>query len=332
MDRVQSVYLVKGDDATLVAQAVSTLVDEINSGSGIAIEEMPQEATVSAVVDTCQTPAFLSDRRIVVVREAGRFKADETPLLVDYLSDPMPTTTLVFAGGGGALSNRLAKAVKEHGHVVDASAPLGKARVAWVNERCRKSSLRVGSEAVAMLADRLGEELGRLDGVLDALTAALGEGATVTPEGLDPFLGAGGAAAPWEFTDAIDSGDVATALAQLHRMLQGGARHPLVVIATLSRHTGMLLRLDGAAVATEAEAASLLGVAPYPAKKALAQARRLGPEAIARAVRLVAEADVELRGASAWPPQTVLEILVARLARLAPSARSRRSGQAHRAV
>jgi DNA polymerase-3 subunit delta len=77
------------------------------------------------------------------------------------------------------------------------------------------------------------------------------------------------------------------------------------------------VRLDGAGVRSDAEAAALIGTAPFPARKALAQSRKLGSDAISRAVRLVAQADLDLRGASEWPSVLVLEVLVARLSRLA---------------
>jgi hypothetical protein len=47
------------------------------------------------------------------------------------------------------------------------------------------------------------------------------------------------------------------------------------------------------------------------------QARRLGHDRIVDAISLLAAADLDLRGAKAWPEDLVLEVLVARLARLA---------------
>jgi DNA polymerase-3 subunit delta len=44
----------------------------------------------------------------------------------------------------------------------------------------------------------------------------------------------------------------------------------------------------------------------------------LGTARIARAVRLLAEADLDLRGDTSLPGETVLEVLVARLSRLIP--------------
>ncbi len=324
MEPSQPAYLVKGDDPTLVDQALDSLIVDLtgDNASQLVIEEISQDAPVSNVLDICQTAAFLSDRRIVLVRNAGRFKADEVQPLVEYLASPMPTTLLVLGAGGGAMPTRLTKAVKDHGHIVDATTPMGKGRTAWVQDHVRNGPVKLDSQAVAVLTEHLGEELGQLEGILDAIAAAHGEGARISVDQMEPFIGAGGAAAPWELTDAIDSGDATGALVQLHRMLGAGGRHPLVVMATLSRHVSTLLRLDGADVTNEAEAASLLGIAAYPAKKAMTQSRRLGSEAIMRATKLASEADADLRGGSAWPNEIVLEVLVARLAKLVPVSRS----------
>jgi DNA polymerase III subunit delta len=330
VSEIHPVYLIKGDDAGLTGQAVSSLLGDLlgERSADLAVEDVNEEADITAVLDACQTPAFLTDRRIVLVRSAGRFRADEVEPLIAYLDQPMSTTTLVLVGGGGAVPTRLMKAIKNTGHVIDAGVPGGKGRQMWINDRIKQGPVRLDRRAQELVIDRLGEELGQLTGVLDALAAAYGEGATVDVEQVEPFLGAGGVAAPWELTDAIDAGDTDTALAQLHRMLL--QRHPLAIMATLQRHFGALLRLDGSGITAEAEAASVLGMSPYPAKKVLAQSRKLGSTNIARGLQLIARADVDLRGGSSWPPEMVIELLVARLAKLTP--RARRSTGGARAV
>lgn len=314
------VYLVKGDDPALVDQALDRLVGELLGGRprDLSLEEIALDAGAGSIVDACQTTVFLSDLRIVLARQVGRFKTPDVGVVVDYLRSPMPTTVLVMSGGGGAVATKLAKAVKEAGHVIETAVGPGKARQSWIAERCRSAPVKLTGGAVSRLADSIGEELGLLEGILDALTVAFGEGARVDEDSIVPYLGAAGSAAPWELTDAIDAGDVSTALVQLRRMLTGGDRHPLVVMATLTRHVGNLLRLDGAGLTSESEAASLLAMSPFPAKKALAQANKLGSKNILRALELTSQADVELRGNSGWPSELVLEVLVARLARLTP--------------
>jgi len=92
------------------------------------------------------------------------------------------------------------------------------------------------------------------------------------------------------------------------------------VMAILQGHYERMLRLDGADVSDRSSAAALLKVSPFQAGKALDQVRRLGHDGVARAVELLAGADLDLRGQKSWPPELVMEVLVARLSRLAPRA------------
>jgi DNA polymerase-3 subunit delta len=83
-----------------------------------------------------------------------------------------------------------------------------------------------------------------------------------------------------------------------------------------------LLTLDGANASDESSAAAVLGIKPgFPARKALDQYRKLGNAGVVRAIGLLAQADLDLRGAKEWPDELVMEVLVARLSRLGGSAR-----------
>ena len=313
-------WYVKGDDPTVVGEEVRRLVHELSGGDPTAVEDLSgEDVEVTAVVDACRTPPFLAQRRVVVVREVGRFRTEALEPLIEWLADPLPTTALVLSSGGGQVSQRLLGALRQVGRTVDTAVGTGRARNQWLAARLAKAPVRLEADAARLLGDHLGEDVGRLTTLLEALAVAYGEGATVGAEELRPFLGGAGGVAPWELTDAIDRGDTEAALTRLHRMLEAGERHPLVVMATLHRHYTAMLRLDGAGVADERAAAGVLGVAPYPAKKALSQARRLGGERIGRAIELLAQADLDLRGASGWPDALVMEVLVARLSRLGAS-------------
>jgi DNA polymerase-3 subunit delta len=68
----------------------------------------------------------------------------------------------------------------------------------------------------------------------------------------------------------------------------------------------------------EKSAAVVLGMkgSTFPARKALQQTRSLGSDRIRRSIELLARADLDIRGATATPPEATTEVLVARLARL----------------
>ncbi len=322
-------YLVRGEQPVLLADAVKHLVTELVDGgdAGLMTEELAgDEYTVGAVVDAAQTPPFFGDRRIVVARDVGRFSTHDVEPLVAYLRDPLPTTSLVLVAGGGQVARSLVEAVRRAGHVVDAGVPGGRGRATWLAAKLKEGPVRLDARAAAMVGDHLGDDVDRLGSLLEMLASAYGQGARLGPDEVAPLLGGSGSVAPWELTDAIDRGDAAVAIAVLRRLIGPGGRHPLVITATLHSHFTRMLRLDGADVADEAAAAALLGMSggsTYPAKKALLQVRRLGHAPVARAIHLLAEADLALKGAVDWPAEVVLEVLVARLADLGRRAGTR---------
>ncbi len=334
---VASSYLVKGDDASVEAQEVRALLAEVvgDLDHALVVEEIGggpgEELSVGAVVDACLTPPFLVDRRVVVVREAGRLLTADVLRLVEVVRDPLPSTVLVLVGGGGTVPAPLVKAVKEAGRIIDVTTSRAGDRKAWLHEHLRGAPVKLEPAATDLLASHVGEDLGRVEGLLGALSAAYGEGAGISAEELAPYLGEAGNVPRYELTDAIDRGDPGRALIVLHRMLDAGGLVPIQVLATLHGHFANMLALDGDDIGGERDAAALLGTAPFVAKKALEQSRRLGSARIAEAINLIAAADLDVRGASGLNAEVVIEILVARLARQTrPARQPRHRAAAHR--
>ena len=317
-----TVHVVSGDDASLAAAAVSELVHRLvgDADRALMVDEFDgEDDELRAVVDAAQTPPFLTERRVVVVRGVGRFNADDVAPLVAVLGDLLSTTELVLATGGGRLPKSLADALKRAGAETIDSAPPSKARdrVDWFEDQVAAAGLRLDAHALDRLSTWLGEDAGRLAGILDTLASAHGTGHLLRLADVEPFLGEAGGVPPWELTDAIDKGNTTAALTALSRMTGGGERHPLQVMAILHANYTKLLALDGSGASDEASAAAAMGIKPgFPAKKALGQYRKLGGAKVVRAIGLLAQADLDLRGAKDWPEPLVMEVLVARLARL----------------
>ena len=323
-----AVYLVKGDDPSVVAQEVRALLARVvgDRDHALVVEEIGgapgDELNVGAIVDACLTPPFLVDRRVVVVRDAGRLLTADVPRLVEVVQNPLPTTVLILVGGGGTVPAPLVKAVGAAGEVVDVTTGKAGDRKKWLHDHLRRAPVKLEAGASELLAEHVGEDLGRVEGLLGALSAAYGEGARISADDLAPYLGEAGNVPRYELTDAIDRGEPGVALAVLHRMLEAGGLVPVQILATLHGHFANMLALDGDDVGGERDAAAVLGTAPFVAKKALEQSRRLGSARIAQAINLIAAADLDVRGLSGLDPGLVVEILVARLARQTRPARA----------
>ena len=314
-------HLLLGDDEAILRTAVHTLVDELvgDGDRSMMVDEFDgDDYELRLVVDAAQTPPFLTDKRVVVARGVGRFTTDEVSSLIAYLEDPLDSSDLVLVAGGGRIAKKLQDAAKAVGEVTNTSPPSrAKDRQAWVADQISAAGLRIKPDAAAQLGQWLGEDAGRLDGILATLRSTYGDDHVLTFDEIAPFLGDAGGVPPWDFTDAIDVGVTTKALTLLGRMMHAGGRHPLVIMSILHGHYAALARLDGVDARSEQDAMAATGIkSPYPAKKALANYRRLGSAGARRAVELLAQADLDLRGARDLEPELVMEVLVARLSKL----------------
>jgi DNA polymerase III subunit delta len=354
-------YLVKGSDPVLRARVVDALLAEIlgDVDRSLALEDITipgragaeddpdaaggaegRSAAVAAVLNAATSPPFMTEQRVVVVRDAGALTAADADGLVRYLADPLDSTVLVLVAGGGTLPPALAKKLKEVG--AEERAPDSEKTADVLRDTALGAGLRLKPDAARSIATHLGEDAGRVAGLVEVLEAAFGgtqkeghEGAQLDAEDVAPYLGDAGAIPSYQLTNAIEAGDPASALEVLHRLLkvssaqQPKPMHPLQVMGVLAGYYRRILRLDDPAVRSPADAVAALGgrVKEFPARKALDQARALGTVGIRQAFDALHQADLDLKGARGIPEDTVMEVLVVRLARLAARhATARRRG------
>jgi len=344
-----SVHLLKGDDPILRADALDALVHELLAGDDrtLAVEDVsvPGRASdgepggadaragaVGTAVNAAQSPPFMTAVRIVVLRDIGNLAAGDVGPLVEYLADPLDTTELVFVAGGGKTPDALTKALKE---AKAAEHGVARSKVEDVlADALEEYGVALHPEAAKAITARVGDEAGRVPAMVEVLASAFEPGTRLSVDDVAPYLGEAGGVAPYLLTNAIEEGDVAGALEVLHRLLtasgpqQPKPMHPLQILAMLHNHVRRVARLDDPEIRNSDDAISALGgrVKEFPARKALAQARLLGTDGIREAYGLVAQADLDLKGARAIPEDAVMEVLVARLAALAARSGARPRG------
>jgi DNA polymerase-3 subunit delta len=261
----------------------------------------------------------------VVLRAIDEATLETLAPLIAALPATTDTADLIVTSTG-RLPKTLTDALSSAGVTrIDTKAPTGKRDlVVWATSQFVEAGLKVEAAAVSEVVAWLGQDRARLPSLVSVLLSTYGESRKLGADEVRPFLGEQGGVAPWDLTDAIDTGRMADALAMLRRMVRGGEFHPLQVVAVLHNHYTRLLRLDGAEATAPPDVMGLIGVkSDFQARKYLDASQRLGSRGVRAAIVLLADADRDLRGARDLDEELVLEILVARLARLvAPAPRA----------
>ncbi len=251
----------------------------------------------------------MTECRVVVLREIGNLTAEQGKWLAEWIADPLDGVHLVLVAGGGRIPAALDKACKAGAAVV---GPAAEQTAAVLADAARAARLRLTPEAAARIATHLGDDAGRVPELIELLRATYGDGASLDVDEVAAYLGDLGTAGRFDLTNAIDRGELGTALEVLHRMLtatsasQPKPLHPMQVMASLVFHYQRLLRLDDPSIATKEQAAEVLGMrSAGGARFPLEAARRLGSDGLREALGLLAQAELDLRGQSGLDERTV---------------------------
>ena len=334
MANFASAYLIRGDDPTLIGNALKDLTEQLLKGESrdLAIEEVNEvnhrdesgDYSLDSLLTAAQTIPFLTDSRVVVGRHMGAFsKKQMIEPLLGYLEAPLETTRLVLVWEKGPSQQRLGQipkslleVVQRSGEVIDTR--VGRKTGTWIRDQVAQSGVLLDKAAIQALTENAGEDVASVQGVLATLKSVFGQDTLVTLEEAAPYLGAAGGVPPWELTDAIASGNAAEALQKLKRLRQAGGRHEMQILAILHGHFSRILRLAGLEIRNAEEAAHLLGDkgSSFRAGKSLQDARKLGNSQSKKAISLLSDADLALRGQSGLAGDIILEVLVARLSYL----------------
>lgn len=327
-------WVITGDEA-LVSLELTALVDRLvgDGDRALVVEEIEcgdGGSDPAAIVDALSTMSLFVERRVVVLRDLDALETEHHDAVGAAIRACIDGVDLVVTATS-KLPKTLESALAELRPEKVGAAPVNKQadRLRWVEERLVEAGFTWAPEVPRLVEAWFGGDHARVAGLIRTLTSALGEGAKLTRSDVEDFLGDAGRIEPWRLTDPIDTGNTAEALVMLHRMLTDS--HPLQVLGLLANRYSQMMKVDGRGIRTEKEAAEILGGHPFAAKKILEQQMRLGSANLARAVRLIAEADVDLRGGKDWDDVMVLEVLVARLSRLSgggqPQRRKARAGR-----
>ena len=333
------IALLDGDDRSFALEEFTIPADgKADEDESASEAEEPSGTPFGAALNAARTPPMMTAKRVVVVREAGNLTSAEVKALQAYLEDPVPTSELVVVAGGTArrASATITALEKLAGASGDVSAPDSERPSDVLAIELKNRGMKMRADAAKLVLAHVGGDAGLVPGLVDTLVAVHGDGEELDVADVAPYLTDAGAVPMWDLTNAIEKGDVPEALAVAQRLLtvtspsQPEPLHPLQVMGFLHGHYRRLLRLDDPSIHGNEDAAAALGgrMSPRAAGFRLRQARALGTDGLRQAFDHLGRADLDLKGERAIPGETVMAVLVARLAAL--SARSAKTSASSR--
>lgn len=227
-------YLANGDDALKrerVAQRLTQRVGQLGDLSFNSDTFDGETASGNDIVAACNTLPFMSEVRLVTVKNADKLRKADSDALVAYLQSPSPTTVLALYAAGLAKNTRLFKAVAALGPkaVIDCSQVGKKDLPGHVAGMAKKHGVTLRADAIALLIDLVGEDTVHLDAELKKLSLAHEGTQSVTPDEVNRLVGRTSEAKPWEFVDALSERDISKCL-KLRSRMESASPHALLAM------------------------------------------------------------------------------------------------------
>jgi DNA polymerase III delta subunit len=287
------VYALIGADAYLQVARLGQLL-EIFPPDSQRIDTDGEKAELADVLDELRSFAMFGGWKLVIVRNADAFITRFREPLESYLAAPSTSATLVLRVTTLPANQRIYKLIQKVGSIEKCDPPKAAELPRWVVSHAKAAhQLHVNLDAAQLLAELIGDDLGRLDNELAKLAL---QSNTNKLEIADVRQGVAFQREQemWDMTNEIAAGHPDKALKRWRQLVQLDASSEFRAVTWLAMWLEKVQQavqlkkkgLNGFAIA------STLKIWPRELQEPFVKtAERMGQDGVARAVDLLVEID-----------------------------------------
>jgi DNA polymerase-3 subunit delta len=310
-DVLGRVTLVTGKEEFLNERTVGAVRDAVRAYDADAeLSEATASDLTLATLGEMAAPSLFSSIRCVVVRGLENLPDESVDGLLDYCAAPVEDVALVLVHGGGQKGSGVLAKLRKLGAVVDSRSGELKASEfpSFVAAEVRGHGSSIDQEAATFLVQAVGQDLRSLAAAAHQLTSDF-PGEVLSVEKVKQYFGGRAEAKSFAVADAAFWGRREAALEELRWALDAGTAPVLVTSAFAGGARGVARYKSAPRGMREPDLAREVGVPPWKLRTIRDQSRGWSDGAIARAIRAVAQADADIKGAASDASYT-LERLV----------------------
>ncbi|MEY2962903.1 MAG: hypothetical protein RL754_164 [Bacteroidota bacterium] len=240
-----------------------------------------KETSMLQILEEAKRYPMMSERVVVIVKEAQHLKAADWELLAGYLEQPQPSTVLAFGHMHKKLDKRskAGKAIKAKTVFLESEPLRDYQIIPWLEKQLAAKGFHTNTAVVAAMAEQVGSDLSRLYNEIAKLHVAMGENRQLTPADVERHIGISKDYNNFELVAAIAERDCAKAFRIVHYFSKNPKEHPVQMITgILFNFVNNLLQYHSMRGSSEKQIASALKVHPYFLKQFSVAARHYSYE------------------------------------------------------
>ena len=255
-----------------------------------------RDTEVSKIYDVVETLPMMSTTRLVIVRRAHELRDKDWVNLKPILSNPVPSTFLVFVGDKPDGRKNVIKEMLKNLTHFHFTKPYDREFPDWVKYICKKYSLKIEDDAIHLLMQIVGNNLLEIKNEVLKLGQYVGANNAITAGDVMTVASRIKLQNVFDLTDAIGKSDQARALMCLADLLEDG-QNEVSIVAMVHRHVRLLrqTKVGEQQGFTGRELSSFAGVPYYFLREYTSQARLWNDRKIEKTYRVLCDTDRALK-------------------------------------
>lgn len=192
------------------------------------------------------------------------------------------------------------------------AAPDAKLLPGWIQDNAQQRGIKIGGDAVALLARYVGPNLRQLDNELEKLSL-YADKRTITARDVQAMVSDASEEKIWNLTDGMCQRNPRAAMRALHELRRGEDQSPIGILASMAKQYRLLILVKSCTQqgGTAESIAQRLGEKPFSVQKAMGVVGRYSYQQLEEIMDRLLEADMAMKtGAN---QDTELDLLVAEL-------------------
>jgi len=294
------VYILHGDEPYFIDQIADQIenycLEEHEKDFNQAII-YGRDAELISLVSELKGYPMMSERRLVILREAQDFKQIDE--LDSYVESPTDSTVFVVCYKYKTIDARkkLLKSSAKNGVVFKSDKVKDYQLPDWIVNHLKVKGFSINSKATMLLADNVGNDLSRLVNEIDKLSILVDKGTQITENHIEENIGISKDYNLFELTNAISKVDITKANKIVNYFQNNPKATDLtMIVSNLFKFFTQIMRIHFYPTKTREYIANALKVHPFVAGELIQASSKFPPKKIASNIEILYEFDLKSKG------------------------------------
>jgi DNA polymerase-3 subunit delta len=316
--RIRPVYLFSGEEEYLKEDALRRIKGALIQPEFLQFNYdllSGKEIEGRELLNKLLTQPAGGGKRLVVIRDVQKLSSSVREKIIEYLKSPSQDACLILWTLKVDLRKKFYITIEKQGESVTFYPLRDRELSLWIRDHLSQRKKKISADALGLLIDRVGNNLGEIAGELEKLLIRVGKRNEINLEDVENLVGAIKSHTIFELTDAIGKKREKEALNILSQMMDGGTSATEILYMVV-RQFRLLLRTKNLLEKKfpEGKIIQTLALKPFVVKNLVKQVKNFSLKKLIESFDNLLQAEVEIKS-SIKTPRMVLELLILKLCR-----------------